>query len=517
MEDNKKYDAVQEELETRNQKEEEASFDIKTIFTLVVLNWQWFLLSMFIFVCGSLIYLRYADSVYQVSAKMLIKEEQQNRGRAGQMLANMQDLGFMSNSAGIDNEIEILKSRILALEAVKDLKLYVEYRKEGKIKKSLVYKYQPISVDLDADHLKAFEKRRGSLQFKLFKKGDEYVAEGADFRGTFKTLPAALKTPYGTLTFTKNMVYEQALAEARLGMSEEEAAQLKDSFNDTYYITIISLTAVASHYASAISIEPTSKLTSIALLSLKDNSPERAFDYLKQLAICYNRQANADKNEIAYKTEEFINSRLEKITAELGATESELESYKRNNNLVQMRIDATQTMTQANQYYGQLMQANTQLQILDELRRHIDNPANRYQIIPSNVGLSDGASSALISQYNKTVLDRNRLLAAASENSPLVMAQTSQLDQLEVSIKEALRQARRTADIQQQSIERQYSEFQSRIANTPEQERVLTQIGRQQEIKSGLYLMLLQKRESNNNKVTKLGYISMESLRKQLM
>ena len=131
MEENKKFENVQEELELRNQKEEEASFDIKTIFTLVVLNWQWFLLSMFIFVCGSLIYLRYATPIYQVSAKMLIKDEVQNRGRSGQMLANMQDFGFMTNSTGIDNEIEILKSRVLALGAVNDLKLYVEYRSEG--------------------------------------------------------------------------------------------------------------------------------------------------------------------------------------------------------------------------------------------------------------------------------------------------------------------------------------------------------------------------------------------------
>jgi hypothetical protein len=142
---------------------------------------------------------------------------------------------------------------------------------------------------------------------------------------------------------------------------------------------------VASRYAGALSVAPTSKMTTIAQLTINDVSADRAYDYLKHLAVVYNRQANADKNEIAYKTEEFINSRLEKINAELGATESELESYKRNNNLTQIRLDATQTMTQANQYYGQLMQATTQLQILDELRRHIDNPANRYQIIPSNV------------------------------------------------------------------------------------------------------------------------------------
>ena len=138
MEENKKYDAKQEELEIRNQKEEEASFDIKTIFTLVVLNWQWFLLSMFIFVCGSLIYLRYADPVYQVSAKMLIKEEQSSRGRAGQMLANMQDFGFISNSEGIQNEVEVLQSHILAREAVKSLKLYTTYMSDGLFKKQLI-------------------------------------------------------------------------------------------------------------------------------------------------------------------------------------------------------------------------------------------------------------------------------------------------------------------------------------------------------------------------------------------
>lgn len=480
MELNKQFESGVENLDSQVQNEE-SSFDIKTIFTLIVLNWQWFVLSLITCVALAGIYLRYKSPVYQVSAKMLIKEETNNRRASNQMLANMQDFGFISNSAGIENEVEILKSRILALDAVKDLKLYVEYRSEGKVKKSLIYKNQPINVDLDAAHLSELDKMRSGFRFRITKDGAKYhvVDEERVFEGSFSTMPALMKTPYGNITFTKN-----------------PAKEMLDK--QTLIVTIYSPAAVAASYARALSVAPTSKLTSIAQLTINDQNRERAYDYLKQLAIVYNRQANADKNEIAVKTEQFINDRLEKINAELGSTESDLEAYKRRHNLTQLRLDATQTMAQANQFSSQLADANTQLQLLDYLRDYVNQNTNKYQIIPSNVGLSDPISASLINQFNTTVQERNRLLASASENSPQVMQLTSTLDHLQSSIREALTQARRTADIQRQNIQQQYQTYQTRVENTPEQERVLTQIGRQQEVKSGLYLMLLQKREENS-------------------
>ena len=90
------------------------------------------------------------------------------------------------------------------------------------------------------------------------------------------------------------------------------------------------------------------------------------------------------------------------------------------------------------------------------------------------------------------------MLAAASESAPQVLTLTSTLDRLQNSIHDALMQARRSADIQRQGIQEQYNIYQSKVASSPEQERILTQIGRQQEVKSGLYLMLLQKREENS-------------------
>ena len=495
MEENKALDAILENVP----KEEESSFDIKTIFTLLVLNWPWFLVSIIIFISGAYLYLRYQDPVYQVSAKMLIKDEVNNRRGSNQALANMQDLGIITNSTGLDNEIEILKSRILAYEVVKDLNLYVECRSVGRVIKPVVYKALPIDIDMseeDLDDLDNGNKR--AFKFRLTLEGNMYKIESEnkdEFEGTFNSLPASINTPYGTLLFTKSLDLEPTRKHTKnVRANSEEPTDKKVEWE----VTITSPKSVANAYAGALSVAPTSKTTSIALLTINDKSPQRGLDYLNHLAIVYNRQANADKNEIANNTEKFINDRLKKIAEELGTTESKLEVYKRSNNLIQIQLDATQSMTQANQYYTKLSEANIQIQILDDLRKYVEDPANKYQIIPSNVGMKDGASNALITQFNKTVLDRNRLLASASENSPLVMTQTDLLDQLEASIKEALRQARRTADIERQGIESQYKEYQAKIVNTPEQERILTEIGRQQDVMSGLYLMLLQKREENS-------------------
>lgn len=510
MSDEKKLSL--DELEEILDNEQESAFSIQNIYAMVILNWQWILLSLIIFISGALIYLRYATPVYQASAKMLIKDDQSSRRRANQALSNMTDLGFMTNSTGIENEVEIIQSTILAREAVKRLKLYTEYRTQGRVSKPLTYKYQPINVDLDAESLNRFDSEIYSavhgIDMTIVCEKNAYHVDGVilhngretrTFQKTLTQLPASIRTSVGTLTFTKNAEVANKRKSAKNDEEGDgaESAETKEN-SSTLLVSIRPPMMIARRYVASLSVAPTSKLTSIAELTLTNENGMRAMDYLKELAHCYNDQANADKNEIALKTEEFINNRIEKINAELGTTESNIESYKRRNAVTQLNIDATQSLTQSSQYESRLAEANSQIQLLDYLREFVDNPANQYKIIPSNVGMTDHASTALIANYNQTVQDRNRLLKAASEQAPQVLTLTATLDELQGSIRTALLQARRTADIQRQGIQSQYTKYQGRIGSTPEQERVLTQIGRQQEVKSGLYLLLLQKREENS-------------------
>lgn len=468
-------------------------FTFQNIYATLILNWQWFLLTMFIFLCGALIYLRYTTPTYSVSARMLIKEDKNTRRNSANMLANMQDLGFMTNSVGLENEMEILQSNVLLRDAVMDLKLYAEYFSKGYVKKNLIYGTQPINVDLDSAGLNEFDKvyldELRSIDLTISRRGKNTEVKGTLFKNgqpinsftkDLKQLPATCQTAYGTLTFTKNLVADA------------------DSVEGTWIVKMLPPMAVARKYLKAMNVAATSKQTDIAEITLNDQNYKRGIDFLRALVNCYNRQANADKNEVALKTEEFINDRIEKINEELGNTESKLERYKKINEVTDLRLDATQSLQMTTDYSTKLAEATSQIQLLDYLRQYVDNPGNQYTIIPSNVGMTDAASTALITSYNQNVQERNRYLQTLSSHAPQVQTLTATLDQLKTSILSALTQARRTAEIQRKSIQDQYSKYQSRIGKTPEQERILTEIGRQQEVRSGLYLMLLQKREENS-------------------
>jgi uncharacterized protein involved in exopolysaccharide biosynthesis len=224
---------------------------------------------------------------------------------------------------------------------------------------------------------------------------------------------------------------------------------------EAFYVTISPVHQVGNRYARALKVSAFSKQTSIALLTISDRNMQRGVDFLSELVYCYNQQANEDKNEIAFKTEAFINTRLEKINTELGTTEGEIENYKRENRMVQQSLNASYSM---NQVYGleqKISDAQTQMQLVEYLREYVMDPKNRYRIIPSNIGLTDGISTSFIATYNQNVQERNRLMLTASEHSPQVKQITATLDQLEGSIHDALAQARRSAQLQRQSLQQQ--------------------------------------------------------------
>lgn len=490
MEENKNY-----ELEDLQEQEEQSALDFQTIYSTLILNWKWFLLSIVLCCALAVAYVKLAPKVFQSSTKILIKDDESKKsgGAAGAAAAAMSNLslGFMSSSNGIDNETEILNSRFLVQQTIKNLKLYAEYKHGGMLVDTLIYAKQEVNVDMDTTSLKQLN---APMKLTITREGGSYHVKGKYFKPidaetfekapyeinkTIAKLPAQIRTKAGTLTLTQNPVYEL-----------KEGTELK--------VEMISPFKASKEYFKRLTMNQTKKTANTVELTFNDESRERGVDFLNGLIDAYNYQANIDKNEIQKRTEDFINSRLAKISTELTGNDTNLEKYKQKNRMVDIGLNAKQAVLSSDQFDQELNKANTQVELLNEIGKYMDQPANKYQPIPTNVGLEDESATALIGQYNSLALTRKQLLHSASEDSPVVTPITAQLEDLMTAIKRAMFQARINMKIQRNSIADMASKYEKTIGVTPEQEKALTQIGRQQSVTSGLYLMLLQKREETS-------------------
>lgn len=459
--------------------EKEEKTDFKAILFRYLIHWPWFAACIAVCLAGAWLYLRYTAPVYNVSASVIIKDNEKS-SKAGSSMADLEDLGFYSSISNFDNEVEILHSRTLIKKVVEELDLYINYRAKGRFHDVELYKTSPVKVWItpeEAENMPA----TATLEISLLpgdKMNVKVVTGEQEYTKQFDKLPALLTTPSGTFSFVRT---DSAAIEGERKI----------------LATVSSPRAVASDYGGRLTIEPTSKTTTIAQVSLQSTNKQRGADFINKLVEIYNRDANDDKNEVATKTAEFIDERIKIINGELGTTEQELETFKRDAGLTDLKSDAQLALNENSEYEKKRAENSTQLRLVQFLASYANNPDHAYEVLPVNVGLSDTGLTELINRYNEMLLERKRLLRTSSENNPVVVNLDASIRAMRSNVQTTISSVQRGLSITKADLERQAGKYAGRITSAPGQERQLVSISRQQEIKAGLYLMLLQKREEN--------------------
>lgn len=410
------------------------------------------------------------------------------------MLSGLESLGLdgmISSSQNIDNEIEVLRSKTIVKEVVEDLGLYISYTDEDEFPSRNMYKTSPVQVSLtpqEADLLeepmivKMALQPQGSMDVTVKIDDDEYQKH-------FEKLPAVFPTDKGTLAFF--LTPDSVLSSKRT--SEETTNLEKTTRNIT--ATINKPLTVAKWCCKNMTIEPTSKTTSVAVISLKNSNVQRGKDFINKLLEMYNINTNNDKNEVAQKTAEFINERIGIISKELGSTEKDLESFKRGAGITDLTSDAQIALTGSAEYEKKRVENQTQINLLQDLQKYMQNEG--YEVLPSNIGLQDLNLAAAINRYNDVLVERKRLLRTSTENNPTIINLDTSISAMKENVQVSLDRVLRGLFITKADLDREASRYSRRISEAPGQEREFVSIARQQEIKAGLYLMLLQKREEN--------------------
>ena len=460
--------------------------NIQEILFRYLIHWPWFVASVIVCVALAWGYLRLTIPIYNISATVLIKDEKKGGGaNMSSELEKMGMNGFVSSSSNIENEIEVLSSRTLAREVVSSLGLFVTYMDEDRFPKKELYRTSPVLVSLtpqEADKLPQTIEVGMVLQPSGVMDVQIKVGE-KEYRKRFEKLPAIFPTNEGTIAFFANNDTLSPIRPESVTKERHITAYINRPFS------------VAKGYAGSLSITPTSKATSVVTVSLNNSNTQRGKDYIDKLLEMYNINANNDKNEVAQRTAEFIDERIGIISKELGSTERDLENFKRSAGITDLSSEAQIALAGNAEYEKKRVENQTQINLVMDLQRYLQG--TEYEVLPSNVGLQDASVAGAIDRYNEMVSERNRLLRTSTESNPAIVNLNASIRAMRGNIQTTLDATLKGLEITRADLAREASRYSRRISDAPTQERQFVSIARQQEIKSGLYLMLLQKREEN--------------------
>ncbi len=487
--------------------QENRSFDYKALIPKVIRIWPYILLSVVVFFLAGYFWTKYTVPLYSVSSLFFVKEKES-------ALALFDAPSIMDNgNLGLQNEVIVIKSKPIAEKTLEQLDFNVEYFEEGQFINNEVYRNIPILAEID---WKSPQIINGLLKISWVNSKQytvsfveevywKYLPDGNVIQ--LEILPKPQVFNFGELIQTNNFTFK--ITKTNINESGEILIKLRD------------LSSLVWEYASNLQIQKVDRNASILSLSLVTSNPVKGEVYLNKLMDTYLKLELEEKNEIAESTIAFIDSQVAGVADSLRFFEGQLETFRSSNKIYDLENESSIVYEQLVQYETQLKQEEFKKSYYQKLKDYLVRENYRDIIVPSGIGIEDPILNTLITNLLSLQVDKSRILATNTDDSPVVKEVNRKISDLNLSIQQALGNVDTNSAFLINDLKNRIDQIEVSFRSLPQTQQNLIRIKRQFDLNENIYTFLSQRRAESaitkasntaNNKViepaTSLGKVS---------
>ena len=454
----------------------------------------WWVFPISIGLALALAYYKNSKSAFEFKAESTIlirKDIKSNSGSADEIMTGF---GLFDAQKKVENEIAILTSYSLAEKTIKSNRNFVRYYKKTKLRKDNVYNNSPFFVVIDS--LKP--QLTGNYEVKI--NGDDVQVSRKESSGAYYDFLSyeQLKNcdPELKLSFTAKFDEWIENEHLRIKFVKNPKVGLSAFQNgDSYSYSLFTVDALSRRLKGSIKAESINKNADVILVSLHNDNAQEAVDLLNSLTSQYFFDNLNEKNQIAVRTIDFIDSQLSSLADSLSSTEHRLESFRKDNKVVNVEIQSKSVVENAVRFETALAMAKLKMKYFEYLKRYINDAADYSDVlVPSIMDVNDLILNGLIRDLLEVNSRKNQILSNSTPSNPLLIPINKQIDDLKKAILQSVNSLIASTNIEIQDVQMQVAKNNAELNKIPETERKLIGIQRNFTINNEIYTFLLQKR-----------------------
>jgi capsular exopolysaccharide synthesis family protein len=444
---------------------------------------------------------RYSIPIYKVSASILIKEDNNQQKNVDDFLNN----NLFGSKKRLQNELQILKSSKVIRETIKNLDLSVTYYRKRGFQYLDAYKDVPFKVLYPRNHVQpinaifeiSFQKADAFQIKSTSKKVAFYNFENNKFKGEKEDWSFRQNGKVGKLIESPDLNFFIEVDSSKLIL-------LKDL--STYYFEFSTIPTSTLAIKSQVEFNIVDKDATVLEVALKTTSYEKGVDMVNELLDVYATQNLEKKNHLASITIDYIDKQLAEITDSLSQVEQNLQSFRSNNQLLNVAEQSTGITSQYRDLQNQKAELVTRKRYYEYVSDYLSKNEDFTNIIvPASLGIPDQLLNNMMSELITSQAQRSNMIESSQEKNPLVKKLTIQIENLKKTIKENITSAIKTSEISLDEMNKRIWRVEAEISRLPKTQRQLGSIERKYRLNDAIYNYLLEKRaEANITKASNL-------------